>query len=132
MEPNQPLYRLAFGAGATIVLLVLFQLGERLLSPKHTLKADLESGNAARALLHGGDVFGIFLIAANIATGSMEEKSWRADAIWVSAFGVAALVLFVVSSRLGVRALLQSKLAGEIEKGNVAAGIAGGAHSLAT
>jgi uncharacterized membrane protein YjfL (UPF0719 family) len=132
MQPDHPLYRLIFAAGSTIVLLVLFQIGARVLSPKHTLKADLESGNAARALLHGGDVFGIFLIAANIATGSMEEKSWRADAVWVSAFGAAALVLFVVSSRLGVRALLRSKLAGEIEKGNVAAGVAGGAHSLAT
>src|SRR5262245_44138529 len=112
MEPDQPLYRLAFAAGTTIVLLVLFQLGERLLSPKHTLKADLEAGNGARALLHAGDVFGIFLIAANIATGSMEEKSWRADAIWVAAFSVAALALFVVSSRLGVRALLRSRLSG--------------------
>jgi uncharacterized membrane protein YjfL (UPF0719 family) len=132
MQPDSPLYRLAFALGATLVLLLLFQLGLRILSPKQTVKADLEQGNAARAMLHGGDVFGIFLIAANIATGSMEEKSWKADILWVTAFGVAALVLYLVTSRLGVRLLLKSRMNAEIEAGNIAAGIAGGAHSLAT
>lgn len=115
-----------------LVLLLVFQLGLRILAPKRTLKADLEQGNAARALLHAGDVFGIFLIAANIATSSMEEESVKADLLWVSAFGLLALGLFVASSRLGVRALLKSRMRAEIESGNVAAGVAGGAHSLAT
>ena len=132
MEADSPLYRLAFALGATLVLLLVFQIGLRLFAPKQTLKADLEQGNAARALLHGGDVFGIFLIAANIATGSMEEESLAADVLWVSAFGLIALLLFVLSSRLGVRVLLKSRMRAEIEGGNVAAGIAGGAHSLAT
>ena len=50
--------------------------------------------DVARALLHGGDLFGIFLIAANITMGSMEERSVKADAIWVSSFSVAARALF--------------------------------------
>jgi uncharacterized membrane protein YjfL (UPF0719 family) len=132
MQPDSPLYRLIFALGATLVLLLLFQLALRLLSPKQTVRADLEQGNAARAMLHGGDVFGIFLIAAHMATGSMEEKSVRADVLWVAVFGVVALTLYFVTSRLGVRALLKSRMNEEIEKGNVAAGIAGGAHSLAT
>ena len=132
MQPDSPYYRLALALAATIGLLLLFQLTLRLLFPKKTLKADLEQGNVARALLHGGDLFGIFLIAANITMGSMEERSVKADAIWVSSFSVAALALFFVSSRMGVRALLKSRLNAEIEAGNMAAGVAGGAHSLAT
>jgi uncharacterized membrane protein YjfL (UPF0719 family) len=62
----------------------------------------------------------------------LEGESWRRDAMWVSAFGVAALLLLSVSGYLGVRVLMKSSLPAQIEKGNVAAGVAAGGHYVAT
>ena len=47
-------------------------------------------------------------------------------------FGVAGVVLIAVMGELGVRLLLSSRLPAEIARGNVAAGLAGGAHYVAT
>jgi uncharacterized membrane protein YjfL (UPF0719 family) len=122
----KPLYMVAFGAVATLVMLVLFLLGRR------RLAADLTQGNAAQRLLGVGQVSAIFLVAANAVKSSVKGTDLVHDVTWVSAFGVAGVVLIAVTGELGVRLLLSSRLPAEIERGNVAAGLAGGAHYLAT
>lgn len=125
------LYDLCFGAALLAVLLPLHALGQRLVSGA-TVRADLAKGNAARALLQVGHLLGIFLIASSVVAGSTEGDVLLADARNVALYGAAALALHTLGSAVGVRLLLRSRLPAEIARGNVAAGLAGAAHSLST
>lgn len=122
----KPLYMVCFGAVTTLVMLVLFLLGRR------SLAADLTKGNAAQRLLGVGQVTAIFLVAANAVKSSVQGADIGHDAMWVGAFGVVGVVLIAVTGELGVRLLLSSRLPKEIERGNTAAGLAAGAHYVAT
>ncbi len=128
----RPVYLLVFSGLTSLALLLLFRLGQRLLSPKHTVREDLEHNDTARALLQVGQVFGIFLIAGSVVAGCVTGESLRHDVLWVALYGVLALTLLSVFGHLGVRLLVRSRLPAEIERGNIAAGLAGGAHYLAT
>jgi uncharacterized membrane protein YjfL (UPF0719 family) len=128
----RPLYLLVFSGLTSLALLLLFRLGQRVLSPKHTVREDLEHNDTARSLLQVGQVFGIFLIAGSVVAGSATGESLRHDVLWVALYGVLALTLLSVFGHLGVRLLVRSRLPAEIERGNIAAGLAGGAHYLAT
>jgi uncharacterized membrane protein YjfL (UPF0719 family) len=127
-----PLYLIAFGVLTPHALLLHFELGQRVLSPKHTVRADLEQGNAARGLLQGGYVLGIFIIAAHVVAAGVQAQSLQHDLLWVAAFGVADLLLFAITGRIGVRLLLKARLPAEIERGNAAAGLAAASHYVAT
>lgn len=129
---NEQGYSLLFACVTVVGMLVVFQIAQRLISPKHALRAGLTGPNPAAALFNVGNVLGVFIIAGAVVSGSMEGDSWKADAMWVAAFGGAGLLLFALSSRLGTMMLLRSKLTAEIERGNVAAGIAAGGHAVAT
>jgi uncharacterized membrane protein YjfL (UPF0719 family) len=128
----RPLYLLVFSGLTSLALLLLFRLGQRVLSPRHTVREDLEHNDTARSLLQVGQVFGIFLIAGSVVAGSATGESLRHDVLWVALYGVLALTLLSVFGHLGVRLLVRSRLPAEIERGNIAAGLAGGAHYLAT
>jgi uncharacterized membrane protein YjfL (UPF0719 family) len=126
-------YVMTFGALAAIGLLVLLLAGQRVLSPEHTVAKDLAKGNTAHGLLQVGEVLGVFLVAGSAVSNTLTgQHGWQHDALWVSIFGVASLVLLAVTGRLGIALLLRSKLPREIERGNAAAGLAGGAHYVAT
>lgn len=122
----KPLYMVCFGAVTTLVMLVLFLLGRR------GLAADLTKGNSAQRLLGVGQVTAIFLVAANAVKSAVKGDDIVHDAIWVGAFGVVGVILIAVTGHLGVRLLLSSRLPAEIERGNTAAGLAAGAHYVAT
>jgi uncharacterized membrane protein YjfL (UPF0719 family) len=123
----KPLYMVCFGAATTLAMLVLYETVLR-----RSLAADLTKGNAAQRLLGVGQVSAIFLVAANAVKTSVTGADIAHDAIWVGAFGVVGALLIGVTGHLGVRLLLASRLPAEIARGNVAAGIAAGAHYLAT
>ena len=123
----RPLYLLTFSGLTTVVMLLLFRLGQRLLSPQHTVRKDLEHGDTARALLQVGQVLSVFLIAGSVVAGSAQGESVGRDALWVTAYGLLA-----VFGHLGVKVLLRSRLPQEVARGNSAAGLAAGAHYLAT
>ncbi len=122
----KPLYMVCFGAATTLVMLVLFLLGRR------SLAADLTKGNSAQRLLGAGQVGAIFLIAANAVKTAVKGDDISSDAMWVASFAVVGVVLLPVTGHLGVRLLLSSRLPAEIERGNAAAGLAAGAHYVAT
>lgn len=122
----KPLYMVCFGAATTLVMLVLFLLGRR------SLANDLTKGNPAERLLAVGQVTAIFLVAANAVKTAVKGQDIVHDMTWVGAFGVAGVVLIGLTGQLGVRLLLHSRLPAEIARGNVAAGLAGGAHFVAT
>ena len=126
-----PLYVIAFAVGTTLVLVVLTELAQRLFAAE-AVAADAKKDNAARRLLRAGQVLAVFLVAAAAVKNSVTGESVVHDLVWVTAFGVAGLALVEVTGLIGIRLLLQSRLPNEIARGNVAAGIAGGANFVAT
>ena len=129
MEPST-LYLSLFGVGTTLGLLLLLRLGQRLFS--RSLAQDLSQGNAAKSLLQVGQVLAIFLVASSTVKGVARGADLQRDVLWVAAFGVAGLALVMLTGHLGVRLLLRARLPAEVERGNVAAGVAAGAHYVAT
>jgi uncharacterized membrane protein YjfL (UPF0719 family) len=125
-------YVMLFGAAEALGLLLLLLVGQRLLAPEHTIAKDLAAGNTAHGLLQVGQVRGVFLIAGSVVSNSVTGASLSRDAMWVAIFGAAALALFIATGRLGISVLLRSRLPHEIERGNVAAGLAAGANYVAT
>ena len=128
MEPP-PLYITAFGLGTMLGLLVLLRLGQRLLGA--SVHADLTKGNSARRMLQVGQVLGVFLVASSAVKGSVHFAGVAADLVSVSVHAVVALALMMVTGHMGIRALLQARLPAELDRGNVAAGVAAGAHYVA-
>jgi uncharacterized membrane protein YjfL (UPF0719 family) len=128
MEPP-PLYVSLFGLGTVLGLLVCLRLGQRLLGA--SVHADLNQGNAARAMLQVGQVFGVFLVAASAVKGGVHYAGVAADVVVVGVSAVIALALLMVTGHLGIRALLGARLPAELLRGNTAAGVAAGAHYVA-
>ncbi len=126
-----PVYVIAFAVATTLGLLLLLQIGQRMASPR-TIATDLASGNSARRLLRVGQVLAVFFIASAAVKNSVTGESLTHDILWVAAFGATALVLVEITGHVGIRLLLRSRLPKEIERGNVAAGLAGGANFVAT
>lgn len=126
-----PLYVIAFAVSTTLGLLLLLQVGQRIAGPR-TIATDLASGNSARRLLRVGQVLAVFFIASAAVKNSVTGESLTHDVLWVSAFAATGLVLVEITGHIGIRLLLQSRLPKEIERGNVAAGLAGGANFVAT
>jgi uncharacterized membrane protein YjfL (UPF0719 family) len=127
-----PAYQAGFAVVTTVVLLVLFQIGQRLLGPEHTIRKSVEKDNTARSILQVGHVLGIFLISTSVVTGCVVGDSVATDALWVAAFGGASVVLLAITGSVGVRMLMASRLPAELERGNVAAGLAAASHYAAT
>lgn len=132
-----PFYLLGFGVATTLGMLLAFLAQQRLLSPGDSFRASAgtkpgEHGNPARALYQVGNVLGLFLIAGSVVAGCVQVRSARQDATWVAIYGAAALVLFIASGKLGTLVLVKSRLPAELARGNVAAGLAAGAHGVAT
>jgi uncharacterized membrane protein YjfL (UPF0719 family) len=122
----RPFCLIAFGAVEALAMLVL------LLVARRSLSAEVTKGNTAERLLAAGQIGAVFLVAANAVKTAVHGADLAHDALWAGAFGVVGVVLIVVTGEFGIRLLLQSRLPQEIARGNVAAGLAGGAHFLAT
>lgn len=124
-EDIKPLYLVCFSAATTLAMFVAFLVVQR------KLAHELTKGNVAERLLGVGQVAAIFLVASN-AVKSTVTGEYIHDITWVAAFGLAGVILIAVMGRLGVGLLLSSRLPKEVERGNVAAGLAAGAHYVAT
>jgi uncharacterized membrane protein YjfL (UPF0719 family) len=128
MEPP-PLYITAFGLATMLGLLILLRAGQRVLGA--SVHADLTQGNSARRMLQVGQVLGVFLVASSAVKGSVQHAGIVTDAVQVALHAVVALALMMLTGHLGIRALLQARLPAELDRGNVAAGVAAGAHYVA-
>jgi uncharacterized membrane protein YjfL (UPF0719 family) len=121
-------YEFAFAAGTPLILVLLFLGAQRFVSPI----GDVSHNHPARAILQASYVFGVLSVAAAVVAGCVHGRDLRADVVWTAAFGGMAVLLLVVTARLGTQVLLRRRLKGEIERGNVAAAIGAGAHYVAT
>ena len=113
-----PLYALGFAIGTTLVLLLVFRLGRRVIAPDTTVGKNFAEGNAARHLLDVGQVLGVFMVAAAVVKNCVRGEDLTTDLLSAGAFGVLGLVLVAVMGRLGTQLLLQSRLPSEIARGH--------------
>ena len=88
--------------------------------------------NDARGIVRAGFVCGVAFVASSAIQGCVHGQDWRADLLWTVVFGGCAVALLAAAGSLGIRVLLRSRLPREIARGNVAAGVAAGAHYAAT
>lgn len=130
MDELRPLYAAGFAVGTTLFLLLLLRAGHRVLTPSSAVDGDLAESNAGRHLFHVGQIAGVFLVAAATVKNCVHGKSLQADLVWAGAFGVIGVVLVGVMGRFGTQLLLRGRASEEIARGNVAAGLAAGAHYL--
>lgn len=119
--------RAALGVALTVVLVALLRVGERLLAPAHTVASDMRGKNLAYQVMHAGHVLAVLLLVPGVVQNCAAGKSVATAALWAGAFGVAGLALIHLIGSVGVGTLLRSTLRAELERGNVAAGIAAGA-----
>ncbi len=127
----EPAYVAAFAVATTFALLLLFMAVQRLLYPR-PVTHDLQKGNVARRLMRVGQVLAVFMVSAAVVKEGLMGGDLLRDVAWVAAFGVVAVVLVSVTGRLGVQMLFSSRLPKELERGNVAAGVAAGANYVGT
>jgi uncharacterized membrane protein YjfL (UPF0719 family) len=88
--------------------------------------------NSARGIVRAGYLCGAAFVIVSAVAGCVHGDDWKADVLWTAVFGGSALVLLWAAGALGIRVLLRSRLPEEIAKGNIAAGLAAGAHFVAT
>jgi uncharacterized membrane protein YjfL (UPF0719 family) len=124
----RPLYVLAFAAVTLAGMLLVAQAAKRLAPGR----APARQASPARTLLEGGYLFGLFSVGAGVVGACVHGEDLAEDALWTAVFATAGLLLLEGVGRLGVLLLVRSRLREEIDAGNVAAGIAGGAHYAAT
>ena len=127
-----PLYALGFAVGTTLVMLILFRVGRRIASPELSVGKDFAKANSARHLLDVGQVLGVFMVSAAAVKNCVRGEDLVTDLLGAGGFGTLGLVLIAIMGRLGTQLLLRSALPKEIERGNVAAGLAAGSHYTAT
>ncbi len=125
------LTRVAFALGTALALLLLFHVIQRLFSPRHTLWGDARGKNAAYLLVQSGHVLAVLLLGPGIVREALSHESLAASALWAAAFAAAGITLIQIVGELGIRLLLHSTMAAELDKGNLAAGVAGGANYVA-
>ena len=125
-------YRLGICGALAVFLLALLEGSLRFFTKKPSIGQNRDERNPASSLFHAGDVIATLLIAGTVADMATKGESLKSDLWHAGLFGVTAQVLFITCSRAQVRFFLARRLAGEIERGNTAAGVAAGAHSIAT
>ncbi|MGC4079487.1 MAG: DUF350 domain-containing protein [Rubrivivax sp.] len=126
-----PFYALGFAVGTTLVLLVILRIAQRVLAPRKSAVKDFADTNAARHLLHVGHVLGVFMVAAAVVKNCVDGKDLTQDAIRAGAFGILGLFLVELAGRMGTQLLVRSRLPKEIDRGNIAAGVAAASHYVA-
>lgn len=120
---------LAAFAGVTLLALVL---GHRLLRSLFARGERAALGeNAALATREVGSLLALFVVGAAVVKGSVRGEDLASDALWCGVFAGLGLVLLEATSLLGQGLVLKSRLAGSLERGNVAAGLAAAGHQLA-
>ena len=126
------LYSVAFAAVATVVLLGIYQIALRLKRPADgTIKTVLE-GNTARALHQAGHVLGLFIILGSVIERSLTGEDPKTDVMWVSVFSLAGSLVLAITGWAGSKLLLKAKLGSEIDRGNIAAGVASAGHYVSS
>jgi uncharacterized membrane protein YjfL (UPF0719 family) len=87
--------------------------------------------NVAESLVAAADLLATFLVVAAVLAGCVAGQDLWGDLCWTALFGVSGIVLLALAGRFASRLVLGARLAAEVARGNVAAGIAAAGHGLA-
>ncbi len=129
MTPVSTKLTAIFGIATALALLVLLRVGRATLS--RSAKSEATKPNTAQRLALAGDVLAVLLVAASVVKYNVLGQSATHDVVSVLIMGATGLALVQLAGSLGVRALLGAHLPVELARGNVAAGLAAGAHYMA-
>ncbi len=130
-DKHDDLTRFAFATGTALALLVLFHIVQRIFSRGHTVSKDARGSNVAYLLLQAGHVLAVLLLVPGIVREALTHETLDESALWAGAFVGIGVPLIQIVGSLGVLLLLRAGLKAELERGNVAAGVAGGANYVA-
>lgn len=125
MHPST-LYTAAFGVGTTLALLAVLRVAQRV------LKRDFSRANEAWRLAQVGEVLAVFLVAASIVKNCVTGEHLLRDLRWAASYGALGVALVLFVGELSTRTLFRSKLSSQLERNNMAAGLAASAHYAAT
>ncbi|MET0595879.1 MAG: hypothetical protein ABW133_24480, partial [Polyangiaceae bacterium] len=120
--PLAPLHTAGLVLAVTLVGIALFRLAGLVTMRHRSLSRDLRDSNAARGLLHVGEVFAILVIASAAVRNAAEGENLALDLAWSAALGAVGVALSLSFGWLGIAVLMGARLPAEIERGNVAAG----------
>lgn len=126
MSPVSTRTTVIFGLCTALALLLLLRVGRQLLS--RTAKDEGDKPNAAQRFVFAGDALAVLLVSSAVVRYNVAGQSLVHDVLSVAIMGATGLVLVQVAGSLGVRALFGGHLRAELSRGNLAAGIAAGAH----
>ncbi|MBL8753451.1 MAG: DUF350 domain-containing protein [Planctomycetes bacterium] len=88
-----------------------------------------DESTPARRMVQGARVFALFLLAATLVTRCRGGETLLDDALCVAGFGVAGALGLLLAQRIGFAVLRGLRAA--VDAGNLAAGVAAGAHTAA-
>ena len=132
MDKYDNLTRFAFATGTAVALLITFHIVQRMFERRHTVSGDAKGSNVAYLLLQAGHVIAVLLLVPGIVIEALtHHDTLRESATWGAVFVVVGVLLIHIAGALGVLLLLRSSLRAELERGNVAAGVAGAANYVA-
>lgn len=124
-------YVAAFGVGTTVVLLVLLRLAQRFVFTKEPPPKQVATSGAAWLFDRVGETVAVLLLSAAVVENCVVGHDPKRDAVVALAFGAAGVVLILGVGHLAARLQLSGRLRQELDRGNVAAGIAAGSHYVA-
>ena len=128
---TEMLFRSGFAVGTALAMLIMFHVLQWVLSPKHSLLSDMKGTNVAYQLLQAGHVFAVLLLAPGVVKNCVAGASLARDALSAGLFALAGLAIIQIVGGLGVRLLLRATMQRELDRGNVAAGIAAASNYVA-
>lgn len=124
-------YIAAFGVGTTAVLLVLLRVAQRFLIRRGPAPKTVAAAGTAWLLDRVGETVAIFLLSAAVVENCVVGHDPMRDALVALVFGAAGVLLIQGIGHAASRLLLGGRLRAELDRGNVAAGIAAGSHYVA-
>ncbi len=124
-------YIAAFGVGTTAVLLVLLRIAQRFLIRRGPAPKTVADAGTAWLLDRVGETVAIFLLSAAVVENCVVGHDPKRDALVALVFGGAGVLLIQGIGHAASRLLLAGRLRAELDRGNVAAGIAAGSHYVA-
>lgn len=124
-------YLAAFGFATSLVLLLLHRVVRRGGSALKSYGRELSEKNGAAGYLQAGDALAVLLVSAGVVKEAVHGENVKSDILMCALFGIAALTVLQAVGTMGTRLLMGGRLGKAIESGNVAAGVAAGAHYVA-
>ncbi|MFO0666897.1 MAG: DUF350 domain-containing protein [Polyangiaceae bacterium] len=125
-------YVAAFGIATSLVLLLLHRVIRRRGSSLKSYGRELSEKNGAYGYVAAGDALAVVLVSAGVVKEAVHGEDLKTDILMCALFGVAALAVLQIVGTIGTRLLMGGRLRKAIDSGNVAAGIAAGAHYVAS